>query len=164
MKLPFKFLFSLLSLPCFLILSTSAKDQELPAAFAPVEVVLEGLGDPAFLAIDADNVLYVSEEKTGRVLQVFPDGLVQPLIEGLKKPQGVAVDDNVTLYIAAEELEGTKAKGLVLKWKEGQLQIVASGFKKPTGLAVDAQGTVYVADGGAEDEAGGSLFRIDSVG
>lgn len=38
---------------------------------------------------------------------------------------------------------------------------MASGFKKPTGLAVDTQGSVYVADEG-QDEAGGSVFRIDS--
>lgn len=96
MNSPFRSFVSLLSLSCLFTLSASAQDQQLPAAFAPVEVILEGLEDPAFLVIDADDVLYVSEEQAGRVLRVvvLPDGTVQAytLLEGLKKPRGLAVD------------------------------------------------------------------------
>lgn len=163
LKPPVKLASSLLSLLCCFTVATSAKDPELPTASAPVEVVLEGLQDPAFLAIDANDVVFVSEEQAGRVLQIFPDGRVRSVVEGLKKPQGLAIDDDGTLYIAAEKIKGTKAKGLVLKWEGGSLQVLTSGLKKPTGLTVDETGTLYVVAEG-EDEARGGIFRIDPSG
>lgn len=163
MKTPIKLVSSLLSLLCYLTVAASAKDPELPTALAPVEVVLEGLQDPAFLAIDADNIVFISEERAGRVLQISPDGRVQSVVEGLKKPRGLAVDDNGTLYIAAEESKGTKTKGLVLKWEGGSLQVLTSGLKKPTGLTVDETGTLYVVAEG-EDETRGRISRIDPSG
>lgn len=163
LKPPVKLASSLLSLLCCLTVAASAKDPELPTTLAPVEVVLEGLQDPAFLAIDANNIVFISEERAGRVLQIFPDGHVRLVIDHLKKPQGLAVDDNGTLYIAAEESKGTKTKGLVLKWKGGSLQVLASGLKKPTGLTVDETGTLYVVAEG-EDETRRRIFRIDPSG
>ena len=163
LKPPVKLASSLLSLLCCLTVAASAKDPELPTALAPVEVVLEGLQDPAFLAIDADNIVFISEERAGRVLQIFPDGRVRSVIDHLKKPRGLAVDDNGTLYIAAEESKGTKAKGLVLKWEAGSLQVLVSGLKKLSGLAVDGEGTLYVVAEG-EDETRGRIFRIDPSG
>lgn len=163
LKPPVKLASSLLSLLCCLTVAASAKAPELPTAPAPVEIVHEGLLDPTFLAIDATDVVFVSEEQAGRVLQTFPDGRVQSVVEGLKKPQGLAVDDDGTLYIAAEEWRGTKLKGLVLKWKGGSLQVLASGLKKPTGLTLDDEGTLYVAAEG-EDETRGRVFRIDPAG
>lgn len=163
MKPPVKLVSSLLGLLCCLTVAASAKDPELPTASAPVEVVLEGLQDPAFLAIDANDVVFVSEEQVGRVLQIFPDGRVRTVVEDLQKPRGLAVDDDGTLYIAAEKIKGTKAKGLVLKWEGGSLQVLTSGLKKPTGLTVDETGTLYVVAEG-EDEARGGIFRIDPSG
>lgn len=163
MKTPVKLVSSLLSLLCCLTVAASAKDLELPTTLAPVEVVLEGLQDPAFLAIDADNIVFISEERASRVLQIFPDGHVRSVIDHLKKPRGLAVDDNRTLYIAAEESKGTKTKGLVLKWEGGSLQVLASGFKKPAGLTVDETGTLYVVAEG-EDETRGRIFQIDPSG
>lgn len=163
MKPPVKLVSSLLGLLCCLTVAASAKDPELPTASAPVEVVLEGLQDPAFLAIDANDVVFVSEEQVGRVLQIFPDGRVRTVVEDLQKPRGLAVDDDGTLYIAAEKIKGTKAKGLVLKWEGGSLQVLTSGLKKPTGLTVDETGTLYIAAEG-EDEARGGIFRIDPSG
>ncbi|MBI2882781.1 MAG: hypothetical protein HYY11_02555 [Candidatus Methylomirabilis oxyfera] len=170
MKHLIRWLLCFLSLSCLFTLSAPAKNQQLSVASAPVEVVLEGLRDPAFLAIDADDVLYLSEEQTGRVLQLFPDGRVLSLTEGLKMPQGLAIGDNGTLYIAAEELKGAKAKGLVLKRDpDGHLLVVASGFRKPRGLAIDQQGNLYLstegllAEPGKGDEAG-TIFQIDPLG
>lgn len=160
---PVKLVSSLLGLLCCLTVAASAKDPELPTSPAPVEVVHENFQDLAFLAIDADNVVFVSEVRAGRVLQILPDGRVQSVVEGLKKPQGLAVDVDGTLYISAEAWKGTKAKGLVLKWEGGSLQVLASGFKKPAGLAVDETGTLYVVTEG-EEETRGSIFRIDSSG
>lgn len=159
-----------LSFSCLFTFSASAKNQQLPVAPAPVEVALEGLRDPAFLAIDAHDVLYLSEEQAGRVLQLFPDGRVQSLIEDLKKPQGLAIDDDGTLYIAAEELKGETAKGLVLaRDPSGQLSIVASGLKKPKGLAVDHDGSLYVSTEGllakpGEGDEAGSILQIGPLG
>jgi len=160
----------LLSLSCLFTLSASAKNQQLPVASAPVEVALEGLRGPAFLAIDAHDVLYLSEEQTGRVLQLFPDGRVLSLAERLKMPQGLAIGDDGILYIAAEELEGEKAKGLVLKRDpDGHLSVLALGFRKPRGLAIDQQGNLYLstedllAEPGKGDDAG-TIFRIDPLG
>lgn len=160
MRPPVKPALSLLGLLCCLTVAASAKDPELPTTSAPAEVVLEGLQDPAFLAIDANDVVFVSEEQAGRVLQIFPDGRVRSVIEDLQKPQGLAVDDDGTLYIVAEKIKGTRAKGLVLKWEGGSLQVLTSGLKKPTGLTVDETGTLYVVAEG-EDEARGGIFRID---
>jgi sugar lactone lactonase YvrE len=160
LKPPVKLVSSFLSLLCCLTVAASAKEPELPSAPAPAEVLHEGLLDPAFLAIDADNVVFVSEVQAGRVLQILPDGRVQSVVEGLKKPQGLAVDDDGTLYIAAEEWKETKLKGLVLKWEEGSLQVLASELKKPTGLTIDETGTLYVVTEG-EDETRGRIFRID---
>lgn len=163
MRPPVKLVSSLLGLLCCLTVAASAKDPELPTASAPVEVVLEGLQDPAFLAIDANDVVFVSEEQVGRVLQIFPDGRVRTVVEDLQKPRGLAVDDDGTLYIAAEKIKGTKAKGLVLKWEGGSLQVLTSGLKKPTGLTVDETGILYIAAEG-EDEARGGIFRINPSG
>ena len=163
MKTPIKLVSGLLSLLCCFTVAASAKDPELPTTLAPVEVVLEGLQDPTFLAIDANNIVFISEERAGRVLQISPDGRVRSVIDHLKKPRGLAVDDNGTLYLAAEESKGTKTKDLVLKWKGRSLQVLASGFKKPIGLTVDETGTLYVVAEG-EDETRGRLFRIDPSG
>lgn len=163
LKPPVKLVSSLLSLLCCLTVAASAKDPELPTTLAPVEVVLEGLQDPAFLAIDANDVVFVSEEQTGRVLQIFPDGHTRSIVEGLKKPQGLAIDDDGTLYIAAEEWKGMKVKGLVLKWDGGSVKGLVSGLKKPAGLTVNDEGTLYVATEG-EDETRGRIFRIDPSG
>ena len=170
MKRLIRWLVCVFSLSCLFTLSASAKNQQLPVAPAPVEVALEGLRDPAFLAIDTHDVLYLSEEQTGRVLQLFPDGRVVSLTEGLKMPQGLAIGDDGILYIAAEELKGQKAKGLVLaRAQNGQLSIVASEFRKPKGLAIDHHGNLYVstegllAKSGKGDEAG-TIFQIDPLG
>src|SRR5574337_972728 len=111
LKPPVKLVSSLLSLLCCFTVAASAKAPELPTAYAPVEVVLESLQDPAFLAIDANDVVFVSEEQAGRVLRIFPDGRVQSVVEGLQKPRGLAIDGDGALYIAAEEWKGTKLKG-----------------------------------------------------
>ncbi|PWB78675.1 MAG: hypothetical protein C3F08_08210 [Candidatus Methylomirabilota bacterium] len=159
-----------LSLSCLFTLSASAKNQQLPVASAPIEVALEGLRDPAFLAIDADDILYLSEERTGRALQLFPDGRVLSLIEGLKKPEGLAIGDDGILYIAAKKLVGEKAKGLVLaRDSDGHLSVVASGFKNSNGLAIDQQGNLYVSTKGLsaesdKDDHAGTIFRVDPHG
>lgn len=163
LKPPVKLASSLLSLLCCLTVAASAKDPELPIAPSPIEVVHEGLQDPAFLAIDANDVVFVSEEQAGRVLQIFPDGRVRSVVEGLQKPRGLAIDDDGTLYIAAEEYKGTKLKDLVLKWEGGSLQVLASGLNNPTGLTVDENGTLYVVAEG-EDETRGRISRIDPSG
>lgn len=163
-------LLCLLGLLSLFASSASAKNQPLPVASAPVEVTLEGLKDPAFLAIDADDVVYLSEEQTGRVLQLFPDGRVLSLVEGLKKPQGLAFGDDGILYIAAEGLKGEKAKGLILaRDPNGRLSIVASGLDEPKGLAVDHHGNLYVSTEGllakpGKDYMVGTIFQIDPLG
>ncbi len=160
----------LFSLFCIFTPPASAQNQELPIAPTPVEVALEGLRDPAFLAIDAYDVLYLTEEQTGYVLQLFPDGHVQPLIEGLKKPQGLAIGDDGILYVAAEALEQENVKGLILaRDPDGRLSIVASGFRKPKGLAIDHQGNLYVSTEGLLTKPGkgneaGTIFQIDPLG
>lgn len=152
----------------FALLASPAKGEEPPSALAPFEVVLEGLDAPTFLAIDSSDLLYVSEEKAGRILQVLPDGTAWPLLEGLKKPQGLAFDGEGSLYIAADGLEGTLEKGLILELDQhATLAIVVSRLKNPRGLAFDPSGNLYVsADGPGEarwKEVGG-IFQINPTG
>ena len=170
MKRLIRWLLCVFSLSSLFTLSAFAKNQQLTVAPSPVEVTLESLRGPAFLAIDSHDVLYLSEEQTSRVLQLFPDGRVQSLIEGLKNPQGLAIGGDGALYIAAEELKGEKAKGLVLaRDPNGQLSIVASEFRKPKGLAIDRHGNLYVSTKGLlarpeKGEEAGTIFQIDPRG
>lgn len=103
-KHPCQLWLGFLVLLCCLI--ASANDPQLPLAPSSIDVLLEGLQDPAFLAIDADNSVFISEEQAGRILQRLADGRVVSLIEGLKKPQGVAVSGDETLFIAAGDSKG----------------------------------------------------------
>lgn len=78
-----------LSFSCLFTFSASAKNQQLPVAPAPVEVALEGLRDPAFLAIDAHDVLYLSEEQAGRCSSSFLMAAFSPLLKISKNLKGL---------------------------------------------------------------------------
>jgi sugar lactone lactonase YvrE len=59
-----------------------------------------GIDGPAGLATDGDE-LYVSENHTGRILKLLPDGTTETLAEGLSSPEGLAIADRLLYVVEA---------------------------------------------------------------
>lgn len=110
---------------------------------------------PMFLAIDRTNTLYVTDNGTGYVRTISPDGQVGTLCQ-VPQATGIAVDAAGTVYVASAlnqiyrlapggSLEviagGDGAGGLV-----DNGQATAERLNNPLGLAVGRDGALYVAD------------------
>lgn len=73
-------------------------------AQAPVGTILDGISEPAGIAVDSAGSLYVANTGSNTVT-VYPRGQLTPsttYTDGVSTPQGVAVGSDGTVYIANE--------------------------------------------------------------
>ena len=107
-----------------------------------VSVFADGLASPDGLALNPDGVLYVAEEKAGRVSRVDANGSVTPVLRGLKNPEGITFDEQGNLYVV-EDVSG----GRVLKMRpQGNVIILATGRDAPEGVAWAQDGNLYFTE------------------
>jgi hypothetical protein len=141
-----------------LLATVSAQNPGLPQAAAPVDIVLKGLAEASYVTAGPDDLVYISEEKTGRVLRVGPEGITAVLTD-LIRPRGLAADAWGNLYVASRALRlRSQFEGVILRLDaNGVLWILASGLPNPNALAVLDDGTLYVSVDGDEHEPGGLL-------
>ena len=110
---------------------------------------------PSCIAVDADDVLYVSDQHTHRISLFSTEGtfLGKWGTEGsgdgeLKEPSGLAFDTNGDLYVVDtgnnRVQKFSKDGRLLLKW--GSKGSDDGQFDMPWGIALDQENNVYVAD------------------
>ena len=104
------------------------------------ESLLDGLDQPAGVALGANGAVWVTEKAGGRVLCLTGAGLVV-VARGLDNPMGVAISPDGGCYVTE--------KGRVLFVEMGGgTETVADGMIEPHGAALH-EGTLYVVDAGA---------------
>ncbi len=140
-------------------------------ALAPVEIVLEGLKSPRYLAIDSEDRLFLSEAEPGRILQIAPDRTVTILLDQLEDPEGLTVDPTGALFVAAERQGGAAGKGqhgVILRRdpRTQALSVLANGFEQPKGLALNPAGDLALSAEGRKGERNekGGLYIINASG
>lgn len=82
-----------------------------------------GMDGPAGLATH-DGDLYVSENHTGRILKLLPDGATEVLAEDLSGPEGLAIADRL-LYV----VEAGAGRLLAIDLETGNMAPVAEGLE-----------------------------------
>jgi hypothetical protein len=116
---------------------------------------LNGVSDPAQLAVDARGTLYVANAQVdatgaGEITE-YPRGTTTPALTlktGLNTTTGVAVDSAGTVYASNKYL------GSIVVFPKGKTApsaTIKANLSGPDGLAVDKAGDLFVADGSAGD-------------
>jgi outer membrane protein assembly factor BamB len=82
-----------------------------------------GIDGPAGLATH-DGDLYVSENHTGRILKLLPDGATEVLAEDLSSPEGLAIAGGL-LYV----VEAGAGRLLAIDLETGTMAPVAEGLE-----------------------------------
>jgi len=107
-----------------------------------VTIYAEGLSSPDGLALNPDGVLYVAEEKGGRVSRIESYGVVTTILSGLVSPEGIAFDAAGNLYVV-EDSSG----GRVIKMTpEGLTTTLATDRDAPEGVVWSPDGTLYITE------------------
>jgi DNA-binding beta-propeller fold protein YncE len=113
------------------------------------------LTHPHGIAIDGDGTLYVSEEGTGKVRKIAPDGRVTTLPVQFGQAWGLAIDAAGTLFVAdldrhvirrvhRDGVADVFAGDGVDRFRDGTG--TAASFDGPSGLAFDTDNRLYVAE------------------
>ena len=134
-------LLAFLLIPVFYLLlplSSGSSDSSEIDSLAPVDVIAEGLKEPTGIVVDQSGALFVSDRKSGEVLNIAA-GETHPLITHLKRPVGLSFDANGRLLIVEE-----KSGSLLRLEPDGTLTILAQGMKKPRWVSVGEDGSVYI--------------------
>lgn len=110
---------------------------------------------PSGLAVDAENNIYVADEKVGSILIYSPDGTFSRMLgryrdeNMFERPSGLAIDrENGFLYVldsAANELLKLNLDGRVLNQVGGRRSASDVTFDRPTQVAARA-GRIVVVD------------------
>ncbi|MBK8799395.1 MAG: hypothetical protein IPM07_25235 [Anaerolineales bacterium] len=149
-------------------LGTSSVVRASAADPAQRETLVEGLGVPAGLVADEEN-LWVSDRATGEVLQIVAGGEVLPapkvIASGLDRPEGMALTPQGNLLVT----ETGTGRLLSIDLTTGAVRTLAEGLgfdpvapegQTPTGLmssvAVSPSGAIFVTG-----DLANVLYRIE---
>lgn len=141
-------------------------------ALAPLEIFVDDLKSPRYLAIDPEDRFFLSEAEPGQILQIAPDRKASLLVDNLEDPEGLALDPATgAMFLAADHMEGAEGKrpkGVILRRDPNTqvLSVMASGFEQPKGLALDPAGHLILSAEGRKGESNkrGSLYMINASG
>jgi sugar lactone lactonase YvrE len=114
-------------------------------------------GTPSFIdaraiAIDADDILYVSDSGADVVYRITPAG-VRTKLATVTSPRGLAVDKNGNVFVVVgDTIRMVKPSGDVSLWAGGTTGYadgprLSAKFNLPLALTLDSDGTMYVTDG-----------------
>jgi alkaline phosphatase len=124
------------------------------ADYAPT-VFAEGMAAPDGLAMNADAVLYVAEEKAGRVSRVDSYGRVTTVLENLRSPEGITFDSDGNLYVV-EDVAG----GRVIKMTTaGVTTTLVAERDAPEGIAWAPDDTLYITESNVQFALNPLSFR-----
>ncbi|CAF1490159.1 unnamed protein product [Adineta steineri] len=122
---------------------------------------LNQLNFPAYIFVDEEQSIYVSDQNNNRVVKWRKDEKVGRIVAGgngkgeklnqLSSPQGLIVDDVDQIYVA------DSGNDRVMRWcegkEEGEIIVGGNGYgnqsnqlNRPTGLSFDDEGNLYVGD------------------
>jgi hypothetical protein len=132
-----------------------ANEGDIRRGFLPPTGQLNGVSDPAQMAVDAQGTLYVANAQTdasgaGEIAE-YPRGTTLPsrtLTAGLNTTTGVAVDSTGTVY-ASNKYWGSVV--VFPKGKSAPSETIKKNLSGPDGLAVDKAGDLFIADSSAND-------------
>ncbi len=110
---------------------------------------ITGLSSPDGLC-STGNDIYLSEETSGRILQIYMDGSTAVIAEGLRSPEGIYATDGGGILV----VEDTES-GRLIEIEDGVSITLATELCFPEGVTVDNQGVIWFTTGGIE---GGSFF------
>jgi sugar lactone lactonase YvrE len=133
----------------------SANLGDIRRGFLPPSGQLNGVSDPAQMAVDAQGTLYVANAQTdasgaGEIAE-YPRGTTSParmLTTGLNTTTGVAVDSSGTVY-ASNKYWGSIV--VFPKGKNAPSETIKKNLSGPDGLSVDKTGDLFIADSTAND-------------
>jgi hypothetical protein len=135
----------------------SVTSHDIRRGFSPPasQSQLNGVSDPAQMAVDTQGTLYVANAQTdatgaGEITE-YPRGTMSPartLKTGLNTTTGVAVDSTGTIYAS------NKYWGSIVVFPKGKTapsETIKANLSGPDGLAVDKAGDLFIADSSAND-------------
>jgi sugar lactone lactonase YvrE len=116
---------------------------------------------PAGVACDSSNNLYVTDSRGNQIRKITPAGQVITIAPGssqFSNPQGIAIDAAGNVYVvntSASTIDKITPDGAVAVFV-GSTNVTGSDdgngtaarFKNPTGLGIDPAGNLYVSDTG----------------
>ena len=103
--------FVLLALAVFLLPASTRQSKPMATALAPVELLVEGLGQLEGIAVDRRGGVFVSDRKRGNIFEIVA-GEPQVVAGALKRPLGVTLDGEGRLIF----VEGGRRR--VLRFEE----------------------------------------------
>ena len=134
---------------------SSVNLRDIRRGFLPPSGQLNGVSDPAQMAVDAQGTLYVANAQidasgAGEIAE-YPRGTTSParvLKTGLNTTTGVAVDSTGTVYAS------NKYWGSIVAFPKGKSvpsETIKKNLSGPDGLNVDKAGDLFIADSSAND-------------
>ncbi len=113
-----------------------------------------GLSQPAGLAFDPNNLLFVAEFSSNKISTVSQLGVVTTFAAGLNQPSNLVFDSDTLLYVS------NYGNGTISKiTRNGTVSTYATGLNQPVGLAIDEKDVLY-----ASNLIDGIIYKIDSLG
>jgi len=112
------------------------------ATSVDLTIFASGLNQPAGIAIDSSNNLFVSDKNNGLVRKITPTNVMTTIATGLYSPLGVCVDSSGNVFVADtgnNAIKKISSDGTVVS-------IGSGGFLGPSCVAADAAGNVYICD------------------
>lgn len=113
-----------------------------------------GLSQPAGLAFNLNDVLYVAEFAGNKVSSINAQGVITQFASGLDQPADLVFDSDTNLYVS------NFGNGTISKiTPSGSVITFVTGLDQPVGLAIDENDFLYSAN-----LINGKIFKINSSG
>lgn len=130
---------ALLALALFLLPASARQSKPIASALAPIELLVEGLGNLGGIAVGGTGAVFVSEWDAGKIFKIVPGDRPEIVVDHLRHPGGVALDRESRLVVA----EGGKRRILRVE-ESGDVTTLASGLKHPRWIGAAPDGSAYV--------------------
>jgi hypothetical protein len=128
---------------------------DIRKGYLPSTGQLQGVSNPAQLAVDAQGTIYVANAQidasgAGAITE-YPRGAVSPsrtLKTGLNTTTGIAVDSAGNVYASNKYLASIV---VFANGKSSPKETITANLTGPDGLAVDKSDNLFIADSSADD-------------